>query len=302
MDTKVLRTFTTVVDLESFTRAGRRLNLSQSAISQQINALERQLGVQLLVRTGAGARPTAAGEVLLRYARQILAKIDEAQRVLSDHEQSGAGVLRIGAGGAACHYLLPSVLSEFHERFPKLELHVMSGPTRLTLERLHAGELEVGILTLPVSQPRLRIVDLGRDELVAIVSPSHAWAERKRIQARDLAGEPLLIYERRSQTFQLIERVLLEAGVFPHIAMEIDHMEAVTEMVRRSLSVAVVPRWAVRSEVRSGEIVGLPIGKAGLTRAWGIAFMEQAYHSQTLKAFVRICVERLPAMLTVERN
>ncbi|MGH7856614.1 MAG: LysR family transcriptional regulator, partial [Candidatus Binatia bacterium] len=91
MDTKHLRTFLTIVEMESFTRAGRRLDLSQSAISQQIGALERQLGVELLTRKGAGARPTAAGEVLLQYARQILAKIGEAQRVLVDYDSQRAG-------------------------------------------------------------------------------------------------------------------------------------------------------------------------------------------------------------------
>ncbi len=130
MDRKQLRTFTTIVDLASFSRAARQLNLSQSAISQQISALERDLAVQLLQRAGSGARPTPSGEILLRYARQILAKIDEAQRVLAEQEQAGAGVLRIGAGGAACHYLLPKVLTELHRRFPRLELHVFSGHTR----------------------------------------------------------------------------------------------------------------------------------------------------------------------------
>jgi DNA-binding transcriptional LysR family regulator len=297
MDTKQLRTFTTIVDLASFTRAARRLNLSQSAISQQISALEHQLGVKLVERTGTGARPTAAGDVLLYYARQILSKLDEAQRVLADYEHAGTGVLRIGAGGAACHYLLPSVLKEFRDRFPKLELHVVSGHTRLTLERLHEGELDIGVLTLPVSQPKLRILDLGRDELVVIIAPSHPWAERKRIQASEFAGQPLLIYERRSQTFALIERVLLETGVFPQIAMEMDHLEAVVEMVRVGLGVAIVPRWAVRAEVASGQVATASIGKSGLCRAWGLGFREDIHHSQTLKAFARLCVERLPGLL-----
>src|SRR5262245_9892512 len=99
METKHLRTFMIIVEMKSFTRAGRRLGLSQSAISQQISALERQLGVKLLRRTGAGAMPTPPGELLVQYARQILTKIDEAQRILSDYESTGAGVLRIGAGG-----------------------------------------------------------------------------------------------------------------------------------------------------------------------------------------------------------
>jgi len=300
MDAKQLRTFAAIIELASFTRAARRLRLSQSAISQQISALERQLGVKLIDRTGAGARPTAAGDILLQYARQIRTKVDEAQRVLADYEHAGGGVLRIGAGGAACHYLLPSILKEFHDRFPKLELHVLSGHTRLTLERLHEGELDAGVLTLPVSQPKLRILDLGRDELVAIVAPSHSWAGRRRVQAGEFAGQPLLIYERRSQTFALIERLLLEAGVFPHIAMEMDHLEAVVGMVCVGLGVAIVPRWAVRAEAASGHVMTLSIGKSGLCRSWGLGFREQNQPPRPLKAFTRLCAERLPALLTAE--
>ena len=287
----------TIVETESFTRAGRRLGLSQSAISQRLGALERQLGVKLLVRAGSGVRPTPPGEILLQYARQIFHKIEEAQRVLVDYETSGSGVVRIGAGRAACHYLLPPVLKEFHNRYPRLELHVLSGHTPLTLERLLAGELDIGLVTLPVSQTKLRITDVGRDELVAIAPTAHPWAERKQIQLADIAGEPLLIYERRSHAFQIIERMLLEAGVFPQIVMEMDHLEAVTEMVCVGLGVAIVPRWAIRSAVKSGQTVALSIGKHGLFRSRGLALVEGNHHPHALKAFARLCVERLPAML-----
>ncbi|MGH7789163.1 MAG: LysR family transcriptional regulator, partial [Candidatus Binatia bacterium] len=166
LDAKLLRTFVTIVDLKSFTRAGRRLGLSQSAISQQIGAQERVLGVKLLVRAGKGVRPTPAGEILLHYARQILTKVEEAQRVLTAYDATGSGVLRIGAGGAACEHLLPSVLQSFHDECPRVELRVLSGHSQLTIERLIEGELDVGMITLPVAAPKLRFFELGRDELV----------------------------------------------------------------------------------------------------------------------------------------
>lgn len=300
METKQLRTFLTIVDTESFTRAGRRLGLSQSAISQQIGALERQLGLKLLRRTGAGAKPSSAGEILVHYARQVVRKIDEAERVLADFESNGAGALRIGAGGAACHYLLPGILKDLRADHPKMDLHVVSGPTQTTMERLLEGELDLGLLTLPVTHARLRLQPLGRDELVAIVSPAHPWAARRRVQAQDFGDQPLLIYERRSQTFRLIERVLLEVGVFPSIAMEMDHLEAVTAMARDGLGVAIVPRWAVQEELAGGHLVALSIGKSGLTRAWGLGLVAQDHHPQSLKTFIRLCSERLPSMLAGE--
>jgi DNA-binding transcriptional LysR family regulator len=299
LDVKLLRTFVTIVDLRSFTRAGRRLGLSQSAISQQIGAEERQLGVKLLVRAGTGVRPTPAGELLLHYARQILHKVDEAQRVLGAYEATGSGVLRIGAGGAACEHLLPSVLQSFHDAFPRVELRVVSGPSRSSIERLLAGDLDVAMLTLPVAESKLRLVELGRDELVVIAAPAHPWVARGRIEARELAEQPLLVYERRSSTYHIVERVLLEAGVFPRTVMELDHLGAVARMVRVGLGLAVVPRWAVLDDVNAGRLGVLSIGQAGLQRAWGLGVRAEDHQPQTLRAFVRLCRERLPGLLAV---
>lgn len=299
LDAKLLRAFVTIVDLRSFTRAGRRLGLSQSAMSQQIAAHERLLGVKLLVRAGQGVRPTPAGDVLLQYARQILSKIDEAQRVLMEHEGTGTGVLRVGAGGAVCEHLLPGTMKAFHDAFPQIELRVLSGPSRLTIERLVQGDLDVGLLTLPIAEPKLRLHEVGRDELIIIAAPSHPWAVRRRAEVHELAGQPLLVYERRSSTFRVVERMLLEAGVFPRIVMELDRIGAVTSMVRAGLGVAIVPRWSVLADIQAGTLIGLPIGAHGLFRAWGLGVRADAHQPQTLRAFVRLCLEQLPPVLTV---
>jgi len=300
METKHLRTLVTIVELSSFTRAGVKLGLSQSAISQQIGALERQLGVRLLRRTGTGARPTAAGELLVNHARQIIARIDAARRQVSEFDSSSGGVLRVGAGGAVCHHILPGVLAALREAFPRLELHVRSAHTDLTLERLLGGEIDAGVLTLPVVQPRLRLVEAGSDELVLIAAPSHPLAARSQVDPVDLADEPLLICERRSRTFHLVERRLLEAGVFPRVAMEIDHQEAVTKMVATGLGVAIVPRWAVVDEVEAAAVTAVPFAEGGLRRDWAVGFLEESQPRQALRAFVRLCAERIPPVLAAE--
>jgi DNA-binding transcriptional LysR family regulator len=191
------------------------------------------------------------------------------------------------------------VLQSFHEAFPRIELRVFSGPSRMSIERLLEGDLDVAMLTLPVAEAKLRLLELGRDELVAIAAPSHPWAARRRIEARELADQPLLVYERRSTTFHIVERMLLEAGVFPRIVMEMDHLGAVSAMVRAGLGLAVVPRWSVSSDVNAGRLAGLSIGKNGLYRAWGLGLRAEDHQPQTLRAFVRLCLERLPGLLTV---
>ena len=299
--TKELLIFKTIVEVESFTGAGRRLSLSQSAISQHMRALERQVGRPLLSRVGHRVRLTPAGEVLLGCAEQVLGKIDEAQRALAEDGEGRGGVLRMGTSGAACHHLLPRVLKEFRDRFPKLALQVTSGHSRLTVTRIVSRELDLGLITLPVEAKRLRITQLGRDELIAIVPPLHPWAGRRRVQAGAFVGQPLVLYERHGNTTDLILRFLLEEGVFPRVAMEIDHLEAMKEMVRIGLGVAIVPQWAVRKELTDGVLAPVTLGKTGLSRAWGLAYLEHPQQPATLKAFVRLCLERLPSLLSASR-
>jgi DNA-binding transcriptional LysR family regulator len=298
LETKQLKIFKTIVEVGSFTRAGARLNLSQPAISQHIRALEEHLGVPVLLRVGKRARPTPAGEVLLHCAEQVLDKIEDAERLLAEQGMGGGGMVRIGGGDAACHHLLPSVLKEFVAQFPRVHLQLSSGHTANTLARVMSGELDLGLVTLPVETDRIRVTEIGRDELVAITRPDHSWAERRRVQASDFAGEPLILYERESRMTELLMRFLLEEGVFPRVTMEVDHVAAVKELVRQGLGIAVLPAWSVRAEIESGDLAAVSVGPQGLTRGWCIAALDNGGQPAALKALVRLCVEHLPRMLT----
>ncbi len=298
LETKQLKIFKTIVDVGSFTRAGARLNLSQPAISQHIRALEEHLGVPVLLRVGKRARPTPAGEVLLHCAEQVLDKIEDAERRLAEQGMGGGGMVRIGGGDAACHHLLPAVLKEFATLFPRVQLQIASGHTSTTLARVLAGEIDLGLVTLPVAADRIRATEIGRDELVAITHPTHPWAGRRRVHAADFANEPLILYERESRTTETLMQFLLEEGVFPRVTVEADHVAVVKELVRQGVGVAVLPAWSVRSEVEGGELSAQSVGAEGLTRAWCLAALENGGQPAALKALARLCVERLPRLLT----
>lgn len=298
LETKQLKIFKTIVEVGSFTRAGARLNLSQPAISQHIRALEEHLGVPVLLRVGKRARPTPAGEVLLHCAEQVLDKIEDAERLLAEQGVGGGGMVRIGGADAACQHLLPPVLKEFLGQFPRVHLQLASGHTSTTLAQVLAGELDLGLVTLPVETDRIRVTEIGRDELVAVVRPDHAWAERRRVQAADFADEPLILYERESRMTETLLRFLLEEGVFPRVTAEVDQVAVVKEMVRLGLGIAVLPAWAVRSEVEGGTLHALAVGTQSLSRAWCLAALDNGAQPAALKALVRLCVEHLPRLLT----
>ncbi len=297
IETKQLRILRSIIEVGSFTGAGEQLGMSQPAISQQIRALEEQLGVAVLLRSGKTLKATPAGEMLLQCARQVLDKLDETERYLEEHVKGRGGMVRIGTPEPPCNYLLPEVLVEMKKRFPRIDVRVVSGHTAATLGRLTAGEIDVALLPLPVDAPRFRIVELERDELVAVVPPDHAWANMPFVAARDFEKEPLLVYDRASQITELTLTFLLEDGVFPRIAVEVDHLEAVKDLVVRRLGVAVMPTWAARRELESGSLVSIRLGATGVTRAWGVIHPDLQPYPATLRALVRLFADALPPLL-----
>jgi LysR family transcriptional regulator for metE and metH len=296
IETKQLQIFKTIIDVGSFTGAGEQLGISQSAISQHVRALEEELGVPLLVRLGRSTRMTPAGEVLLQCARQVLEKVDDTRRFLEEHAHGRAGVVRIGTPEPPCNYLLPEVLVELKQRFPRIDARVTSGHTAATLGRLAAGELDLALLPLPVDAGKLRVVEVGRDELVAIVPPDHPWTTLPFVTARDFEKESLLVYDRASQITDLTLGFLLEEGIFPRIAVEVDHLEALKDLAQRRLGVVVLPAWSARREIAGGTLAPVRLGPTGLTRAWGVLHPDLQPYPATLRALVRLFADTLPSL------
>ena len=296
-ETKQLKTFKTIVEVGSFTGAGEALGLSQPAISQHVRALEEATGVPLLVRVGKITRPTPAGDVLLHCAQQVLERIEGATRTLSEHARGRTGVVRVGTPEVPCNYLLPPILVDLKRRFPKIDARVTSGHTAVTLARLTGGELDLALLPLPADTAKLRVVEAGRDELVAIVPPAHPWAGLPWVAAREFENQPLVLYDRASQITDLTLGFLLDEGVFPRIAVEIDHIEALKELVRAGLGVAVVPWWSARRELDAKTLVAVGLGHVGVARTWGLIYPEHQQLPAAVRALVALFVEALPPLL-----
>jgi len=298
MEIRALRTFLAVAETGSFTRAGQRLKVSQSAVSQQIRSLEESVGSPLFSRQARNVTVTQAGNVLLPYARQILAKVDDAKAVISDFEGLGRGRIAIGASGPICHHVLPQILREFAARFGKIEIQVISGFSEETLKKTLDGTVDVGVVLLPVSHHAVAITELGRDELVAIAPGGHPWEQLDRVRARDFEGQKLVVYDRQSQTFRILERFLLESGVFPSFGMEISDLEAVKKMVEVGLGVSVVARWAVEREVEDGSLIARPLAPNGLYRSWALVRRANEAVTASHRGLIGICQAQFAKLIS----
>jgi DNA-binding transcriptional LysR family regulator len=292
--------FTTVLEAGGFTKAARSLNLTQSALSHQIKSLEEQLGVEVFARVGKRTILTQAGETLLPYATTVLRELNEARQAILELQDPGRGRLRISAAGYSCYKLLPRILLEFKAKYPHVELSVSADYTGEAVQHLLEGLLDIAILVAPSPIRGLKIEPLATDELCVIIPASHPWAKRRRIRWHDLATQVLITYNKASQTHQLLlHRLAKERASMPE-TMEVREAEAVTEMVKVGLGVAVQPPWVVRTDLQTGELVTRPLGVKGIRRSWAVAYLESGRQPAYGQAFIRTCHERFSSLMHEE--
>ncbi len=166
-----LVTFCRVVETGGFSRAGELVGLSQPAVTRQVAALEAELGTPLLDRTSRQFMLTPAGELVYERARRIVAQVGELRDAVNDLVHHDRGRVTIGAVTTVGLGLLPPILTEFSRQYPSIQITVRAGKTAETLERLLHGEVDVAIMTTPVSHPRLRSIPLQKDPVVLVCSP-----------------------------------------------------------------------------------------------------------------------------------
>jgi LysR family transcriptional regulator, low CO2-responsive transcriptional regulator len=292
--------FTMVLETGGFTRAARALNLTQSALSHQIKTLEEQLGVEVFARLGKRTVLTQAGEILLKHATVVLRELSDARQALVELQDPGRGRLRISAAGYSCYQLLPRILQEFKSEYPRVELSVSADYTGEAVQHLLEGILDIAILVAPPPVRGLVIEPLATDELFVIVPAEHPWAKRRRVRWGELATQVLIIYNKASQTHQLLSHRLAEEGAGAPETMEVREAEAVTEMVKVGLGISLQPRWVVRADLQARRLVALPLGRRGLKRSWAIAYVQGRHLPPYSQTFIRICRERFSPLMEAD--
>lgn len=267
-DLRQLRAFVAVADEGSFTLAAKKLFLTQSAISHSMKALEDSLGCRLLSRLGKKTVLTGEGEVFLRRCRRILGELEQAGRELDGLKRWGQGRIRIGAPHSLCQFLLPTVLREFRDCFPRCEPSIEAGDTAGLLERLFDHELDIvfGLKVRETGDVESRTI--FRDRMVFVVPPVHPWVERKTPSVEDMESVQFIIYAKATETHRLIEGYFDAVGVRPRTPLVLGDMEAIKEMSKVGIGVGIVSPWVARRELEEGSLVMLPVGEQPIEREW----------------------------------
>ncbi len=235
-----LRYFVAVADARHFTRAADAVHVAQPSLSQQIRALERELGAELFHRARAGIALTDAGDALLPLARRILADTESARLAVQETVQLRRGRVRLGAPPSLCTSLVPDVLRAFRDRHPEVALVVREGGSRDLVRSLAAGELDLALIITPLAAdaPALDVTELLHEELVLVSSQGHP---RPRVRVTELRDRPLVMFREGYDLREATVAACRTAGFEPVFAVEGGEMDAVLGFVRAGLGPAVLP-------------------------------------------------------------
>jgi len=276
----------------AMTRAAARLFITQPALSHQLAGLEEALGVSLFRRVPRGMILTRAGERLLDCARTVLGTVREAQTLLSAAESDAQGVLRISTECYTCYHWLPARLKAFQASFPRVEVEIVVEATRRPVEALIAGELDLAIVSGAPTQTAVSSRPLFEDELVAILSPEHRLAPRRSLSPRDFAAERLITYSVPIRQLGIYQQFFHPAGVVPARVSRVDLTEAIVEMVKANLGIAVLARWAIAPHLNAATLKAIPLGRRGYRRRWYAVTVKSRRPPAYIEFFIDLLAEK----------
>ena len=254
MDLRQLEILQAIAETGSFTACGRKLHVSQSAISRQILLLEEELGEPLFLRVGRQVRMTPAAESLVQLGQRVFLDVRETVGSITDRTRDLKGTLRLSGGMTVCLYVFPPLLKHLRRVHPHLDVRLTVALAGRSVQEIRGGRVDAGLLTLPVAETDLVTVPALREELLLVAAPTHPLAKRKKVQPQDLAGLPFVLFEVGSATRKVIDHFFASQNIEPTIVMDTENVEIIKAMVKTGLGVGIVPYQAVAREVRAGQL------------------------------------------------
>jgi len=269
MDLRQLEIIRAIAETGSFTAAGEKLHVSQSAISRQILILEDELGEPVFHRIGRRIRITAAGESLLQLSHRVFRDLQDTVSVISDTREALRGSIGLVGGMTVCLYVFPRLLAEVRRIHPSLDMRVTVGSTQRSIEMLRTGAGDLGLLTLPIEASDLVSVPLLQEELLLVTYPSHPLAAQKQIVPADLDKQPFVLFETGSITRRIVEECFGRERLSPPVIMETEHVEILKAMVRSGLGISIIPWQAAAADVSTRQLFCSRIAGVSLERQTG---------------------------------
>lgn len=289
MEDHKLRVFCTVAETKSFSKTSEIIHLTQPAVSLQIQALEEMYETKLFDRSSSKVTLTPAGEVLYKYAKDILALYVSAEKVIGEMTGLVKGSITIGAGSTIGNYLLPSVISDFRKAHPKIKVNLFVANMQGVIELLNAGNINLGLVEGDVKRQKMVVEKLISDELLLIVPTHHPWSKRKEVSVAELIDEPFILREAGSGTRQTIEKFLARHRITLQnmkVSMVLGSTQAIKEAVENGLGVSIISRWSARKEIRFGTLHTLNFKEEKIVRNFSLITYRNSVSSHAIEEFL----------------
>ena len=291
MDLPQLEMFLAVAEEGSFTRAGERLHVSQSAVSRQIGLLERELGGKLFHRDRLRTTLTPAGELLAATASGLSRQLGDVAEQISEVHGLKRGRLRLAGGMSVCMYILPRLLKRYRSLHPEVDLRVTSGTSEAVLRKLRSHEVDLALLTLPILERDMEVVPVLKEEMVVVAAPGHPLVARSTVHPRDLAGHPLILYELGSRTREAVEGFLREENVRYEVAMETENAEIIKAMVANGNGVTILSHATVAADIRHKRLAFARLRGRRVYRETGWVYLRSDYVPRAVREMLRLFEE-----------
>lgn len=295
MNLKQLEVFLAVAETGSFSRGAEATFITQSTVSQHIAALENELGVKLLDRTGRGALLTEGGKLLLEHAQRVVAGAREIEQAMRRFRGLEEAELRVGGSNIPGDHMIPEVLPLFLSHHPGIRLTLLQGDSREIMDKVAREEVEIGIIGSRFDDEGFAFTPLGRDEIRLIAGSSHPLAGTGGIDLDTLVRQEFIMREPGSGTARSVAQALAGAGVAPAALAtraSLGSNEAVKHAVASGLGLSFLSDISVRRELARGDLVEIPVEGLTISRTFHLVQRDGRELSPAAHAFADLMVEK----------
>jgi len=301
MQLLLFKVFRDLAETASFSQAAQRNAITQSAVSQQVKALEQRFGVRLIERGKKTFSLTPEGRVFLEAAGEVLAVVDGLDARLREMREVVSGELRLAAVLSVGLHELPAYTRQFAGQHPQVKIRTEYLRSAEVYAAVLAGRFDAGLVAYPSARRGLEAEVLWRDRLVMVCSPSHHLARRSRVSLAELAGEKFIAFEVDLPTRKALDRALRGAGVVIRPEREFDNIETVKRTVEIDGAVSILPENTLANERRAGSLIPVPISSADMWRPVGVITKRNRAGSLALRRFLELLRRGGPAKLAKSR-
>ena len=288
MQIESLKVFCDLAETESFTKAAQINGVTQSAVSQQISALERTFKSLLIERSKKKFRLTREGQVLYDYSKQIIQTYDSLHNKLAELKDIISGTIRVATIYSIGLHDLPPYIKRFMQSYPTVKVQVEYRQANQVYEDVVSNVVDLGLIAYPIKDAKLEIVSLRKEPLVLVCHPQHPFTKQKSIRLKALAGQKIISFEPDTPTRKALDRILKSHGVEVRHVMEFDNVETVKRAVEIDAGISIVPQGSIAQELQKKTLAAVAIEDGQFFRPIAAIYKKSRVLSPAMKQFLTI--------------